>query len=332
MKVDFHVHTNVSDGYHTPEHVVELALEASIRLISITDHDAIYGSDAGARRLADLFPAPIETGQCAKRPQPAPAPSHRFLSRGRAREGTGGPVAPEPRARAGVAPPAAGFSPPLALVPGVEFATSLDAEEVHVLGYFPHGAPEDLGRFLARAERARRERMEEAVRKLRQRGVPITIDDVARLSPGRSIGRAHMARALVESGRACTFSDAFRRFLAPDLGVVPPSPTRAEEICALIRGWGGISVLAHPRIAGLDRLAARLKEAGLEGLEAYGKRRRAEDQLALEALCSRLGLVKTAGSDWHGGPGAPPLAGVSVGLDKIGRFLERLQDRARPGR
>jgi predicted metal-dependent phosphoesterase TrpH len=278
MKVDFHVHSNVSDGFFAPEGVLELALRASIRILAITDHDAIEGFDRARARLAD------------------PSAQARFAS-----------VAP------------------LRLVPGVELSTSFEGEEVHILAYFAEDAPAALRAFLAEAEVARRARIEEGVRNLNRLGVRLTVEDVARHSPGRSIGRSHLARALIASGAAYTVSDAFERFLSTKRGLVPPSRNRAEEATELVRACGGLAVLAHPPLPSVDKIVRRLAPLGLVGLEVYGpRRRRGVDQLYLETLADELGLVRTAGSDWHGHGKSPNLEGVSLAIERIRPFLERL--------
>lgn len=274
IQVDFHVHSNVSDGHFAPEGVLELALRASIRILAITDHDAIEGFDRARARLLEKADSALA---------------------------------------------------PLRLVPGVELSTSLEGEEVHILAYFAEAVPPELRAFVADAERARLERIEEGVRNLNRLGVRLTVADVARHSPGRSIGRSHLARALIETGSAYTVSDAFERFLSTKRGLVPPSRNGAEEVTALVRKWGGLAVLAHPPLASVDRICRRLGPLGLEGLEVYGKRRRGVDQLYLETLADELALVRTAGSDWHGHGKTPNLEGVSLAVERIRPFLERLE-------
>jgi predicted metal-dependent phosphoesterase TrpH len=272
VKLDFHVHTNVSDGHFAPEGVLELALRAGLRLLAITDHDAIEGHDRALARLGE-------------RP-------------------------------AGAAP--------LRLLAGVELSTSLGKEEVHILGYFPRGVPDAMRAFLAEAERSRIARIETAAATLTRLGYPVTLEDVLRLSPGRTVGRSHLARALVERGIAVTNADAFRRFLATERGVVPPSRNRAEEVVPLVRRWGGLAALAHPYAERVDEHLRALVPLGLEGLEVFGRRRRGVEQLYLETLLEEYGLVATAGSDWHGHAKVPDLEGVSIGVDRIGPFLDRM--------
>jgi hypothetical protein len=232
----------------------------------------------------------------------------------------------EKRAQARTAEGWAG--PAIRLIPGVEFSTSHEREEVHILGYFPGGAPEGCRGFLADAEARRRRRIEEACATLTRLGYPVRLEEVMALSPGRTVGRSHLARALVEKGIALSSADAFRRFLATERGVVPPSHHAASEVVGLILEWGGLPALAHPPLERADALVRALLPAGLEGIELYGRRtRRGVDQLYLETLALERGLLGTAGSDWHGRAG-PDLEGVSIGVDRIGPLLERLGLRA----
>jgi hypothetical protein len=221
----------------------------------------------------------------------------------------------------GWADPAGG----LGLVAGVEFSTSFERDEVHILGYFPRGVPESLRGFLVEAEHARTGRIAEAVATLTRLGYPLRFEDVKRFSPGRTIGRSHLARAMIDAGHAMTTGDAFRRFLGTERGVVPPSRNRAEDVVRLIRDLGGLAVLAHPPIETADAICRALVPLGLEGLELWGsRRRRGVDQLYLETLATEYRLFGTAGSDWHGRGKAPDYEGLSIGVDKVGPFLERM--------
>ncbi len=280
VRLDFHVHTTVSDGHFTPEGLLELALRADLGLLAITDHDAIEGHDRAVVRLAERRAA------------------------ARVDEGWAGPR--------------------LKLVPGVEFSTSFERDEVHILGYFPAGVPAGLRDFLRDAEAARLGRIVEAVGTLTRLGYPIKVEEVQRHSPGRAIGRSHLARAMVDVGIAVTTADAFRRFLATERGVVPPSRNRAADVVRLIREHGGMAALAHPPVDRVDEIVRALAPVGLEGIELYGKTRRAVDQLYFETVAREYGLIGTGGTDWHGHAKVPSYEGISIGADKIGPFLERL--------
>jgi len=285
MKLDLHVHTTVSDGRFTPEGVLELALDRGLKILAITDHDAIDAFDMAGARLEEKRKA------------------------ARADEGWAGPQ--------------------IRLLAGVEFSTHFEKDEVHILGYFPGEPPAELRAFLRDAEERRRERIAFACVILTRLGYPISFEEVMALAPpGRSLGRPHLARALVEKGIAVSVADAFRRFLATERGVVPQSHHPSEEVVRKIREWGGTAAIAHPLVERADALVTALLPCGLEGLELYGKKtRRGVDQLYLETLAQERGLYGTAGSDWHGKTG-PDLEGVSIGVDKIGAFLERVGVRA----
>lgn len=275
VKLDFHVHSNVSDGHFSPEGVLELALRHRLRLLAITDHDAIEGFDRAESRLAERRAAGDDVGE-------------------------------------------------LAMLAGVEFSTSLAGDEVHILGYFPRGVPAVVRSFLVEAEHARTGRIREAVETLTRLGYPVKYEEVKRQSPGRTIGRSHLARAMVESGIAMTTADAFRRFLATERGIVPASKSKAEDVVRLIVEHEGLAVLAHPYVEKSDAQVRALVPHGLGGLELYGKKRRGVDQLYLEALAAAHGLVGSAGTDWHGKGKVADFEGLSIGKDKIGPFLEKL--------
>ncbi len=222
--------------------------------------------------------------------------------------------------------------PALRLVPAVEFSTSHDGTELHILGYFPAGVPEALRAFLAGVEAGRRGRIERGIENLNRIGVPITYEQVSRLARGRSIGRAHLARALVAAGNVPTFADAFDRYLGSQHDIVPSSTSSTIAVIRSIREeWGGAAVWAHPPLPLVDGLTPVFAAAGLEGLEIYGTRRRTggAQSLYLEALADAYGLCRSAGSDWHGWRGGArgrheDLEGVSVSVERIGPLLLRL--------
>lgn len=222
--------------------------------------------------------------------------------------------------------------PALKLVPAVEFSTSHEGTELHILGYFPQGVAPALREFLSEVQAGRRGRIERGIENLNRIGVPITYEQVSRLARGKSIGRAHLARALVAAGNVPTFADAFDRYLGSQHDIVPSSTASTLEVIRAIReDWGGVAVWAHPPIALVDSLTPTFADAGLEGLEIYGTKRRTggAQSLYLEAVADAYGLLRSAGSDWHGWRGGArgrheDLAGVSISVERIGPFLLRL--------
>lgn len=197
---------------------------------------------------------------------------------------------------------AAGSALGVEVIPGVEFGTTVAEGELHMLGYFIDIANEALQGALRTLREGRRDRAVRIVEQLRQAGVPIELEDVRRLAGEGSIGRAHVARVLVEQGVVGSVDEAFDRYLnRGKAGYVPrPRLTPVESVDA-IRSAGGVAVLAHPHtVSGLDQVLPELVAHGLGGMEvfyaAYDDLQRAE----LAVLAADHRLVPTGGSDFHG--------------------------------
>ena len=190
----------------------------------------------------------------------------------------------------------------LRVIPGVELSTDVPAGEVHLLGYFVDPGAPVLVDALRRFREARGGRARTMVRRLNEIGLPVAWDAVARLAAGGTIGRPHVARALVEAGHAASVDDAFARYL------VRGRPAYVEryrltpvDAVRLVRAAGGVPVLAHPRsVADLDALLPELIAAGLGGLEVYYGDYDDEGRRELLALAERHDLAPTGGTDYHG--------------------------------
>jgi len=195
------------------------------------------------------------------------------------------------------------------LVPGVEFSAESGGFSVHVLGYWVDPTDEALATELVRLRDERSIRAERIVERFQDLGVPVTIERVRDLAGTAPIGRPHIATAVVEVGGARDEREVFDLFLA-DGGPAyvekhAVDPVRAVE---LLRGAGGVVVLAHPGIRGpeggpaiiTDELVAAMAAAGMAGLEADHPDHPIEVRRRLRALAAELGLEVTAGSDHHG--------------------------------
>jgi 3',5'-nucleoside bisphosphate phosphatase len=182
------------------------------------------------------------------------------------------------------------------------------AGEFHILGY---GMDVDDRRFeatLTRQRERRRERFQDALRVLAKLGMPVddVIDTIVPRDEGASIGRPHLAQALVAKGYATSVEDAFARILEIGrAGYVPRFGIGTREAVEAIVEARGLAVLAHFREA-LERpeLVDRLMTWGLGGLEVYygGGRHGFEPHEvgAMAAFARERGLVATGGSDYHG--------------------------------
>ena len=206
---------------------------------------------------------------------------------------------------AGIGPAARALPPGLTLVPGMELSCMDGGRSMHLLGYLTD--PENAA-LAAETELIRDDRVHRAkamVARLQALGAPVTWEQVMAIAGDAVVGRPHIARALAEAGVVATPADAFTAEWIADggrahVGRYAPDPARA---IALIRGAGGVSVLAHPRSPGYeidDEVIAGLVSAGLAGLEVFHPDHDHSERTRLTQLATALNLVMTGGSDDHG--------------------------------
>lgn len=200
------------------------------------------------------------------------------------------------------------------LIPGVELSAVHKGLDVHVLGYFMDHTDDRLAARLSELRDQRRVRAAQIVGALHGAGYDLTIDEVLLLAEGGSVGRSHVARALVDRGHAEDVADAFQRFIGRGRPYYVPKPVAMpEHVVRTIREAGGLAVLAHPGITGIDDAIEGLVAAGLSGVEAYHAEHTQQQREHYARLAVRLGLLVTGGSDYHG-PGAP---GAEIGSVRI---------------
>lgn len=190
----------------------------------------------------------------------------------------------------------------LRFVPGIELSAFLGAKEVHVLGHFLDPAHPALRRFEDAVAGHRRRRMEQMLEKLAGLNVSIRAADVERWSGGKTIGRPHIARAIVEAGYVGTIKEAFDRFLGDGKpAFVPRFRLDVAEAVALVRGAGGTATIAHPGVSRLDaRRVESLRAAGVDGVEVFHPDQDPGMRERFLRLAESLDMVATAGSDFHG--------------------------------
>lgn len=201
---------------------------------------------------------------------------------------------------------AAAHELPLTLLPGLELSTRIGYRSVHVLGYLVDPEHPGLVEETTRIRDGRLSRAHRMVDRIAE-DHPITWADVlAQSSPGATIGRPHIADALVARGLETDRSAAFRGILHPASGYYEPheapSPLRGVE---LIRQAGGVPVIAHPAASSrgivIDEPMLRdLVDAGLGGLEVDHRENLAHGKRTLLDWATRYGLFVTGSSDYHG--------------------------------
>ena len=221
----------------------------------------------------------------------------------------------------------------LSIEPGKGF------DKFHLLGLGIDPNDVRLKKFLANILAGRNDRNLRILDNFRRLGIEMT--DVETYAHGEVLARPHFARWLVDHGYAADIKDAFAKYLLPD----SPDGTRCyeerwhppqEEAFRLIHEAGGICVMAHPKYwrndwkatgpdyAAAKRELAALKERGLDGVEALYQANTNEENIAFTRIATKLGYLKTAGSDFHGSNKPTIPLGMEVSEAFITPVLERL--------
>lgn len=286
LTVDFHVHSTASDGTFAPRELVEKAAREEFAAIALTDHDNTDG-------VAEFLSAGAQLGV---------------------------------RTVAGVE---------LSIEPGQSF------DRFHLLGLGIDPANAALKAFQRRILDGRNARNERILANFRRLGIEMA-GEIASYAHGGVLARPHFARWLMEHGYAKSIFAAFETYLLPDSPVAtrcyeeryhPPQ----EEAFAVVHAAGGLCVMAHPKywrvpwqhvgceFAAAERELAALKEKGLDGLETLYRANRPEENVEFTRMATRLGLLKSAGSDFHGANKPSIPLGMRVSEDFIAPLLERLQ-------
>ena len=286
MVVDFHVHSTASDGTCTPSELAEKA--KGFAAIALTDHDNCDGLD-GWNGIAGIE---------------------------------------------------------LSIEPGKGF------DKFHLLGLGIDSKDEGLRTFLTRILDGRNDRNSRIIENFRRLGMEMESLDSSAVEQsnnrtiysyahGEVLARPHFARWLVDRGYAADIKEAFAKYLLPD----SPVATRCyeerwhpsqEDAFRAIHEAGGICVMAHPKYwctdwrstgpdyVAVERELAALKERGLDGVESLYQANTNEENIAFTRIATKLGYLKTAGSDFHGSNKPTIPLGIEVSKEFIAPVLERL--------
>ena len=187
-----------------------------------------------------------------------------------------------------------------AIIPGIEFSTVWRDHNVHILAYWIDYEDEEFLRYLELMQEDRRTRCRRIADKLSYFGMPIDIEQLISTN-GDSIGRPHLAKALVDNGYVENTREAFQKWLAKGAAAyVPRNPCCPFETIELIKKYHGAAVLAHPGKGVPDSLVEQLAMFGLDGIEAYHP----EHDRRMSQKYLRMGrffrIAVTGGSDFHG--------------------------------
>jgi predicted metal-dependent phosphoesterase TrpH len=217
----------------------------------------------------------------------------------------------------------------LSLVRGAELSCTREGISLHLLAYLFDPADAVLSARLAEVRDSRATRAQRMVELLAADGHPVSFDQVRRTAGG-TVGRPHVAQALIDAGLVGSIEEAFTaewigtrgRYWAPKLEI------DAVKAVGLVRDAGGVSVFAHAgassrgRIVG-DHVIAELAAAGLDGLEVDHPDHTADMRMHLRGVAGDLGLLVTGSSDFHGDRKATPLGANLTSREQYEQLVSR---------
>ena len=212
--------------------------------------------------------------------------------------------------------------PDMTMIEGVELSTDIRGSEVHILCYFVDKSDERFQAKLAEFREGRYARGKGMVEKLTELGLPLSWDRVLEIAGDASVGRPHVARALIEAGYISTNQEAFDKYIGRDgPAYVEREKLTPEEAIALGVSNGAVAVLAHPvYVKGVEDVLPSMKEAGLKGMEVHYSTFSSQDEQRFKNLARAHGLIPCGGSDYHGihdderlpGDAGPPQSSVEA--------------------
>ncbi len=188
------------------------------------------------------------------------------------------------------------------IIAGVELSASLGERDIHILGYFIDYKNQALLDYLAIFQRERLKRAQRIVEKLRSLKIPLSMDAVLDQAGAGSVGRPHIANALVDEGLTESYLEAFEKYI----GYGGPayekkfqlSPREAVDI---ISSAGGISFIAHPGKYMNESVLMQLIKTGVDGIEIVHPSHSPEIQQYYRRVANQYYLLESGGSDFHGG-------------------------------
>jgi len=215
--------------------------------------------------------------------------------------------------------------PNLKVIPGIEISTETPGGEAHVLGYFVDYINADFKASLDKFRNSRITRAQGMVSKLKKMGINIKWARIQEIAGSGSVGRPHIAQAMLEKGYINSMREAFSRYIANDgPAYVERDKMTPSEAVALILRAGGLPVLAHPfTLNDPESVIGGLKTAGLVGIEAYYKDYSAEDTSELVSLSKAYNLIATGGTDYHGrdNNNETMLGGTKVPIESVEQLI-----------
>ncbi|HNX22784.1 MAG TPA: PHP domain-containing protein [Spirochaetota bacterium] len=193
------------------------------------------------------------------------------------------------------------------LIPGIEFSIDYQGGSFHLVGLYIDHLYTPLIEKTLHLQDVRDKRIYRIIDDLEKHGIEIPVEDVLNESAGGAIGRPHVARVLVKHGYANNINEVFKKYLVKGKpGYVRKERIKLEEAVSLIKGAGGISIIAHPvslnykNIPEFETILKGFIDAGVEGIEAYSSMHKTSEINDFLELAQKYNLIISGGSDYHG--------------------------------
>lgn len=221
--------------------------------------------------------------------------------------------------------------PDLIFIPGVEVSTDTSNGQVHVLGYFIEYTNQGFRDSLEKMRNSRLERAVKMVEKLDELGCNIKWERVREIAGEGSIGRPHIAQALLEKGYIANFKEAFSKYIGHDCpAYVEREKLTPAEAVQLVLAANGLPVLAHPlTVAEMETTIRELKANGLVGIETYYGEYSPKEVNILLDIAVKYDLIPTGGTDYHGINNADEknIGGVEIPEHYVRELINRARKR-----
>jgi len=188
------------------------------------------------------------------------------------------------------------------VIAGTELSATFGGYDIHILGYFFDHTNAELQRYLQLYRDERLKRAERIVEKLNDLNIPITLEAVLEKAGTGSVGRPHIANALLEEGLTETYHEAFYKYI----GFGKPAyeqkfQVSPREAIELIASAGGISFVAHPGNSLDEKVLVELIKQGVDGIEVVHPSHSLERTAYYKGIANEYFLLTSGGSDFHGG-------------------------------
>lgn len=208
----------------------------------------------------------------------------------------------------------------LEVIPGIELNSKYNDEEVHVLGYYINYNNKDFLEKLKEIQQFRHDRANKMIKKLNYLNIRINLDEVRSISKGESVGRPHIAYALINKGYTKDIKSAFKEYLGAGCpAYVDRYKLSTKLAIMMINDAGGVPVIAHPGLLKDKSKLNDILDQGFLGIEVYHSKHDNETVRILKDFAVKKGLLITGGSDCHGKlyNGEPILGTVAIDYNEF---------------